>query len=484
MSKKIKYFAGAGAAVIASVFIFASAYSGVVYASDYARSMIIRVFGLYGSPDATVSVISTGSYKKCIKTFSSLPRGMTHFAGVIFYRAPQNISLHDFSEQAIELTEFYRIYEMEQSLAGMNRITGNIINAGELVIVRDAAPSFVPDNRANRAMAVPYVRGVYFTGDSAGSSRFLEKLPQFKAAGINAIVFDAKDITGVVHTRSNVEQVKKFNLNRHGAIDNLPKLIRECRRHGMYVIARIAVFRDHLLYENDPHSRVRSGSTGKDWNPGSREKWCDPTNIMVQEYNISLACELADSGVDEVQFDYIRFPTVGDQNDAAYAWSSGKMEKTAAVAAFLKNAHRRLRAKNCFLSIDIFGVVAWGKNVDIEKTGQQIDLLAANCDVISPMLYPSHFNDSFDGFARPGDHPYHFVMNGCLKVRELAGNSRVIVRPWLQAFAWRVSRYNASYVVEQVKGSSDGGGYGYLFWNASNKYDEVIQGMAMVPAGK
>lgn len=484
MSKNIKYFALAGTAVIVSVFIFASVYSGAVYASDYARSLIIRLFGMYGSPGATVSVISSDRYKKCIRTFSNLPRGVTHFAGVIFYRAPQNISLHDFAEQTIELTEFYRIYEMEQSLLGTNRITGNIINAGELVIVKDAAPAFVPDNRANRAATVPYVRGVYFTGDTAGSSRFLEKLPQLKAAGINAIVFDVKDITGVVHTGSSVEPVKKFKLNRHGAIDNLPRLIRECRRNGMYVIARIAVFRDHLLYESDPSCRIKSKSTGKDWNPGNKEKWCDPTNIRVQEYNIALACELADSGVDEVQFDYIRFPTVGDQDDAAYAWSVGVMEKTAAVAQFLKHAHQRLRAKNCFLSIDIFGVVAWGKNVDIQKTGQQIDLLAANCDIISPMLYPSHFNDAFDGFAKPGDNPYHFIMNGCRRVRELAGNSRVIVRPWLQAFSWRVSRYNAEYIVEQVKGSVDGGGYGYLFWNASNKYDEVIQGMGMVPAGK
>jgi len=484
MSKKIKYFALAGAAVIASVFIFASLYSGIVYASDYARSIVIRSFGLYGSPGDTVSVISAGSYKKNTRTFGSLPRGMVHFAGVIFYRAPVNINLQDFCRQTIELTEFYRVYEMEQSLAAINRITGNIINAGELVIVKDAAPPFVPDNRANRATAVPYVRGVYFTGESAGSSRFIEKLPQYRAAGINAVVFDVKDITGIVHTRSNVEQVKKFRLNSRGAIDNLPKLIRECRRNGMYVIARIAVFRDHLLYESDPSARIKSRSTGREWKSGAGERWCDPTNSSVQEYNISLACELADSGVDEVQFDYIRFPTAGEQADAAYAWSGGVMEKRAAIAAFLKNAHQRLRARNCFLSIDIFGVVAWGKEVDIEKTGQQIDLLAENCDVISPMLYPSHFNDSFDGFARPGDHPYHFIMTGCRKVRELAGHSKVIVRPWLQAFAWRVSRYNAEYVVEQVKGSSDGGGYGYLFWNASNKYDEVIQGMGMVPAGK
>jgi hypothetical protein len=484
MSKNIRYFGGAGAAVIIALLLFASLYKSAVYASDCVKSMIIRVLELDGYQGESVSVINTARYKKCLKTFGSLPHGMVHFAGVIFYRAPQNISLEDFMDRTIELTGFYRINEMEQALLRMNRITGRIINAGELVIVKNAAPPFIPDNRAGRAAVVPYVRGVYFTGDSAGRSDFIEKLPRFRAAGINAIVFDVKDITGIVHTGSRVEQVKRFGLNRRKAIDNLPMMIRECRRHGMYIIARISVFRDHLLYDRDPSSRIKSKSTGRDWNSGTKEKWCDPTNSMVQEYNISLACELADSGVDEVQFDYIRFPTVGDQNDAAYTWSEGRADRTMAVASFLKNAHQRLRSKNCFLSIDIFGVVAWGKNVDIEKTGQKIDLLAANCDVISPMLYPSHFNDQFDGFAKPGDHPHHFIMNGCLRVRELAGKNKVIVRPWLQAFGWRVSKYNASYITEQVRGSVDGGGYGYLFWNASNKYDEVIQGLELIPAGK
>ena len=180
--------------------------------------------------------------------------------------------------------------------------------------------------------------------------------------------------------------------------------------------------------------------------------------------------------MDEVQFDYIRFPTLGNQDDAVFAYNDGKMERVEVIAGFLKRAHEEIKKAGAFLSIDIFGVVAWGKGVDINTTGQQIALLSQNCDVISPMLYPSHFSDNFDGFKNPGDQPYHFILDGCRKVIELSGG-KIIVRPWLQAFGWRVSNFNASYVTAQVKGSNDSGAQGYLFWNASNKYNEVFQSM-------
>lgn len=483
MPVRLKYFAGAGVTVIAAVFIFASAYSRIVYVTDYARSMVIRVFGLYGSPGNTVSVISPDSCVKRIRPFRNMPQGMTHFAGVIFYRAPQNIRLHDLALNVIEYTEYYRLYELKETILSANRITHNIINAGEVILIGNAVPPYVPDNRAGMASRIPFVRGIYLTGDSAGSDGLISKLPMYREAGINAVVFDVKDITGIVHTKSRVAMVRDFNLDSQGAINNLPKLIRECRKNRMYVIARIAVFRDHLLYKNDPSCRIKSVKTGKEWNPGDKEKWCDPTSRKVQEYNIALACELADAGVDEVQFDYIRFPTVGDKNDADYAWSYGKMERVEAIASFLKNAHQELRKRNCFFSIDVFGVIAWGKDVDIKKTGQQINLLASNCDVISPMLYPSHFNDDFDGYSRPGDNPYYFIVTGCRKITELSGG-KVMIRPWLQAFAWRISRYNSEYITEQVKAANDSGCYGYLFWNASNKYNEVIQAVKDIPAGK
>ncbi|HSA14830.1 MAG TPA: putative glycoside hydrolase, partial [Spirochaetota bacterium] len=256
------------------------------------------------------------------------------------------------------------------------------------------------------------------------------------------------------------------------------EVLRILKINGFYTVARIAVFRDHLLAETDPSLAIQSARGGV-WNRGEKEIWCDPTNRKVQDYNIALAAELCSMGADEIQFDYIRFPTVGNQSDARYRNDFGAMGKQSVIAHFLKRARREISSRNALVSIDIFGVVAWGKEVDIRKTGQQIGMLASNCDVISPMLYPSHFNDDFDGFANPGDNPYYFIYNGCRRVIELSGK-KAAVRPWLQAFKWRVSRYDSSYVIKQIQASDDSGAMGYLFWNAANNYGEVLEAMDML----
>ncbi len=477
MTVKVKYFSLAGIAVLLIVFITAASYSKAVYISDYMRSIAIRIFNSYGTRGGGVSLINGDKYSAYVKTYGGLPAGYFHFGNSLLYRAPKNIRLSDFLLNTIEFTEFYKLNQFRSAFSNYNRVTGSIVNAGEIVVIPAPLHYFSHDVFAARTPEIKFTRGLYFSGDRAGSSSFLSRLPYFKSIGINSIVFDVKDITGIVHIKnSRVREVREYGLNKDGAIDNLHMLVRQCRKNGIYMIARISVFRDHLLYEMDPSSRIKSGRTGGGWNHGSKELWCDPANKKVQDYNIALAAELASAGVDEIQFDYIRFPTLGDQDDALFAWPDGRRSRVDVITGFLKRAHEVVASYDAFLSIDIFGVTAWGKDVDIKKLGQQIDLLAANCDVISPMLYPSHFNDHFDGFAKPGDHPYHFIFNGCKKVIELAGK-KALVRPWLQAFSWRVSRYNAEYILEQVKAANDSGAYGYLFWNASNKYDEVFRAM-------
>lgn len=476
MSRSLKYFFSAGISLIIAIILFASVFNRLVFINDYVKSLFIRAFNLYGLPDDHSSVISGSGYKKYMKTYKNIPEGMFHFANMLFYRGNKNIPVSELLSSSIELTDYYKLYSMRKDFHSVNRINQNIINAGELVFIEKSLPPLIPDNRAGRSGSVKFTKGLYFSGDTSGGESFLSKLPALSSMGINAIVFDVKDVTGIVHIKSRLNIVREFNLSKGGAIDNLPMLIRACRENNIYIIARIAVFHDQLLWSSDPESRIRSRVTGKEWNPGSHEKWCDPTSRKVQDYNIGLAVELAEAGVDEIQFDYIRFPTLGNQNDAFFRFPEGINGRVDVISDFLKRAHEKIMKAGAFLSIDIFGVVAWGKGVDIDTTGQRVALLAQHCDVISPMLYPSHFSDNFDGFRNPGDNPYHFILEGCKKVIELSGG-KVIVRPWLQAFGWRVSNYNASYITEQVKGADDSGAKGYLFWNASNKYTEVFQSM-------
>jgi len=482
MTKRVKRFFYTGVVLFISIFILAASFSHLVYIRDYVKSSFIHTFRLYSIPHSGVTIIKPGTQLKHQKTFTGMEQGYFHFAGMLFYNPPANISTAHLAERSIELTGFSKIRTLADSLNSVNKINRGIINSGETILIPGALPFYTADIKGNRGGRIIKTKGLYFTGDTAGGADFSSRLDAMKEAGLNTIVFDIKDITGIVHTRSRVDLVNKFNLNRRGAIDNLPKLLRECRERGIYTIARVSLFSDHLLYDSAPSLRIKSRRTGREWSSGSREKWCDPTNRIVQDYNIALAAEAAAAGVDEIQFDYVRFPTTGDKEDADFVFDFGKMERTEVIAHFLKRAGEALTPYNVFISIDIFGVVAWGKDVDIRKTGQSVEMLAKHSHVISPMLYPSHFNDNFDGFARPGDNPYHFILSGCKRVRDLAGGE-TLVRPWLQAFPWRVSRYNADYIVKQIKASDDSGANGYLFWNASNSYNEVFQAMKILNAG-
>ncbi len=197
----------------------------------------------------------------------------------------------------------------------------------------------------------------------------------------------------------------------------------------------------------------------------------------------------------------MRFPAEGDQKDAQFQFESEIAEpKPAADAAppaaatprprrtrarviteFLKRAYAELRPAGVLLSLDVFGVMAWERPPDLANTGQEIAEMARHCDVLSPMIYPSHFF-GMDGYERPGDAPEHFIGGSMARFREFTAGSGAVLRPWLQAFAWRTPSYSADYVVTQVAVSNQKGGIGYLFWNANNDYSKPFAAMPALMA--
>jgi hypothetical protein len=421
---------------------------------------------------------------KFIKPYKNLQKDFICFGNSLFLSTKKGSTVKDAAKQAISYTNFYRISRLRSAIMEYNGLKQDTIKNDMLLFIPNSIPPIIPEVKNFKKPDLIYTRGLYFTGTSAGSENFLNMLPKFKDIGINTIVFDVKDVTGEVNYYSNVPTVLKYNTHEKRTIDNIDKLIRALKEQGIYIIARIAVFRDHLLCLKNANFAIKSGRSGRIWNLGSKEIWCDPSNKYVQEYNIDIAVELAEKGVDEIQFDYIRFPTKGDLWDANYAYHYGKMSKESVITLFLQKAYNEISRHNALFSIDIFGVVSWGKEIDIEKTGQRVEALSKYCDVISPMLYPSHFDDDFDGFARPGDEPYHFIQEGTRKTKLLANGKPV--RPWLQAFGWRVSAscYNENYIIKQIAGCRDAGANGYLFWNASNSYDLVYRTLNILTAQK
>lgn len=474
MSKRKRYILTISSLLIIFIIYSRINYRGIHHLIDIYRGYIIHVGDLLSSKENNFKVVNLKTYKRYTKTYSNIPGDFIHSGNFLLYRAKRNMQVKELVRRSIRYTHFYKGYKLEKSIREYNDLNDKVIRKGSIVYIPYSLPSLLPDMKKAAKPAIIYTRGLYYTGHSIGNERILSRLDTLQKAGVNTIVFDAKDITGIVNYFSHVPDVIEYNTHAKRTIDNIDKLIRILKSRELYVIARIALFRDHLLYKKNPKLAIASKRSGGPWNEYSRELWVDPTNKFVQDYNIGLAIELAEKGVDEIQFDYIRFPTLENLKDTAYAYHFGRMSKEESITHFLKRAYREISKRNTLLSIDIFGVVAWGKRVDIRKTGQRVDLLSRYCDIISPMLYPSHFNDNFEGFTNPGDNPYYFIYNGCRRVRALSNKT---IRPWLQAFSWRVSNYDEEYLINQITASNDAGALGYLFWNAANNYETVLRAL-------
>jgi hypothetical protein len=256
----------------------------------------------------------------------------------------------------------------------------------------------------------------------------------------------------------------------------LAKLVKELHQDGFIVSARIVVFKDdHLVIARpDLAIKIKSGEIYRDHKQG---RWADPYLEEVRLYNILVAERAALSGVDEIQFDYVRFPAEGKAHLAQYSTSKGSLSKVDIINIFLKSARERLKRYNVSLAVDIFGVTAWQLKEDVETLGQDLRKMAKYIDVVSPMFYPSHFSAGYDGFENPGEHPYHFVNAGVRKAKKILSGESVSVVPWIQGFDLRSPNFGPNYILDQIRACKDEGVNNYLIWNARNVYDTAFNAL-------
>ena len=151
-------------------------------------------------------------------------------------------------------------------------------------------------------------------------------------------------------------------------------------------------------------------------------------------------------------------------------------ERSDVISAFLKKAYAEIHPTGALFSLDVFGVMAWQRQVDLSHTGQDIVGMAKYCDVLSPMIYPSHFF-GMDNIPHPGDAPEHFIGESMDRFELITKGSDVVIRPWLQAFHWRTKTYSPEYIKVQVVTAKEKGGIGFLFWNAGNDYSKPFVAM-------
>nr|WP_311529320.1 putative glycoside hydrolase [uncultured Ralstonia sp.] len=288
---------------------------------------------------------------------------------------------------------------------------------------------------------------------------------------INALVIDMKGDRGDTPypsaARVAVGAAREQN-NGAARINQFAAVIRQLRLRGLYLIARIVVFKDDRLARAHPEWAVRDHD-GEVWHDREDQRWIDPGVEAAWASTLDVAEEAARLGFDEIQFDYLRFP---DANGLQFHQANTQAHRVAAVTGFLARARERLRPYNIYLAADIFGYVCW--NTDDTAIGQQINTLGAVVDYISPMLYPSGFTWGLPGRRNPIEKPGEIVSRSLAEAKRRTGLPGVRFRPWLQAFrdyAFDRREFNAEMIRAQVDAADAEGTNGWMLWNARNRYD-------------
>lgn len=388
----------------------------------------------------------------------------------------RNESLGSLVSHYLPESVYMRRAELETALRQTNGLGSNTLKPGIEILI----PGIPLQPILDRPIPTPkdfVARGIYLTAYTAGATYGLDLIQRWKEAGGNTVVFDVKDFDGELHVVFKHAYAPPGNIT----IRNLPKFIHYVHSLGMHAIARIALFRDAHLAQTYPDFAVHSRESGKPWLENGKLVWVDPSNPAVQDYNLDLARFAAGAGADEIQFDYVRFPAEGDQADAHFAFQKEHPDwpRAKIITDFVARAADTLHPLGVLVSIDVFGVMAWARPVDLNHTGQNIHELSRHCDIISPMIYPSHFF-GFDGYRDPGDAPEHFISESMQRFELATGGSGVVLRPWLQAFGWHAKTYSPEYILTQVRVAQQQGGVGFLFWNARNDYSKPLEAMPEV----
>tara|TARA_Y100001937_G_scaffold128452_3_gene204825 strand:- start:41299 stop:43575 length:2277 start_codon:yes stop_codon:yes gene_type:complete len=277
--------------------------------------------------------------------------------------------------------------------------------------------------------------------------------------GFNAVVIDVKDDFGRLLYGSELPMAREMNNDRE--IAPVRALVKKFKEHGIYTIARQVVFKDLRMHKYKGHrNAIKNRYSGGPWTVEGDEQWTDPFSQEVQAYNLAVAREVLELGFDEIQFDYIRFPSDGPIYQCLFSHAPEGAYRTEAIESFLRRARFSLKAP---ISIDIFGYNGIYRAGAV--IGQDVLEMGSSVDFVSPMHYSSHFGTHYLNHY-PRDTRVHRLLELGTERPLRMSRGLFSIRPWLQAFPMmnHIWGYGYDYMAQQMQGSLDGGATGFLFW--------------------
>jgi hypothetical protein len=308
--------------------------------------------------------------------------------------------------------------------------------------------------------------GVYFPSACLYGRSFEGIVHYMEAAGLNLAVLHAKDPLGRLFWKSNDSTAKEMDASAPNA--SLETAISTLKQKGFWTAAKLDVFQDTLLIANHPEMGVMDSETGELWADHKGLHWANPYDIRVWDYTIALCLELIALGVDEIQVDYVRFPSDGNMSTIEYPIVIEGISKEECIGKFLAFANSKLKPTGVVISVDLFGMTAW-KTKDF-GVGQVLEHIAPHVDVICPMFYPSHFPENFLNLKNPGQYPHRIMKSS---VEEIKKRTDKEVRPWIQGF-W----YTPDEIDAQLQGVTENEIHTWTVWNPSGRYAETFDALA------
>ncbi|KKU91774.1 MAG: hypothetical protein UY23_C0001G0380 [Candidatus Jorgensenbacteria bacterium GW2011_GWA1_48_11] len=314
--------------------------------------------------------------------------------------------------------------------------------------------SFIPPLSIPMA-SVDDVRAIYLTAQTAARPERVQALIDLvKTTELNAVVINVKDSDGIY-------------------LDgNMRRVVEKLLANGIYPIARMVVFQDNFLARTRPELALKNRDNSL-WRGNNGALWIDPASIAVWDYNANIAEEALAIGFKEINLDYIRFPSDGDVSEIVYPFYNASSSKSAVMRDFFDYFSSRLKADRpqAVLSADLFAFSFIQD--DGLGVGQRVPVAAEYFDVLSPMIYPSHYTPGNFGFENPAEHPYEVVSSTLASGQKFFPDSlkKAIVRPWLQSFNLG-AEYTPAMVRQEIQALLDRGfRNSWMLWNPNNVYN-------------
>ena len=335
--------------------------------------------------------------------------------------------------------------------------TGSSSTRVSLTPVRAAAPT-----SPFRTPLPEEIRGLHVTMDLANIPGRLAQYLALTRQGLNTIELDVKDETGEVAFIHGAPAIAVHD-GAARPFYNPRDAVQQAHKAGVYLIGRLVTFEDPVTATAHPEMAVHK-SDGSLWHTNGGLAWLNPYSHAAWRYDVDLAVAAAKSGFDEIQFDYVRFPSDGDISIIRYPGAHPQpMRET--IAAFLRYAASRLHPLGVRVSADVFGLAAT-HDLGIGQYPSQVGRIV---DSIYPMTYPSHYRSGEYNLPDPNAAPKATISHSLADFQSQLAGLDVTIVPWLQDFSLGRT-YTSADVAAEIDAARTFHTGGFMLWNAGGIY--------------